>query len=179
MGRADSLAIDPHKWLFQPYEAAAVLVRHPGLLEQTFALSGEYLRDTFGGEVNFRDRGIQLSRGTRALKLWLSVQVFGLDAFREAVAHGIALAEHAEAVLRDRPGWEIVTPASLGIVCFTRVGADDSAVSAATVLDGYAAPSTTVLRGRDGPPALHHQPPHDVRGDRGDDRRGWSRSAAD
>ena len=147
MGRADSLAIDPHKWLFQPYEAAAVLVRHPGLLEQTFALSGEYLRDTFGGEVNFRDRGIQLSRGTRALKLWLSVQVFGLDAFREAVGHGIALAEHAEAVLRDRPGWEIVSPASLGIVCFTRVGVDDSAVSAATVLDGYAAPSTTVLRG--------------------------------
>ena len=148
MGRADSLVIDPHKWLFQPYEAGAVLVRHPGLLEQTFKLSGEYLRDTFGGEVNFRDRGIQLTRGTRALKLWLSVQVFGLDAFRSAVAHGIALAEHAEAVLRSRPGWEVVTPASLGIVCFSRVGADDSLVAAETVRDGYAAPSTTVLRGQ-------------------------------
>ena len=117
------------------------------MLERTFTLSGEYLRDTFGGEVNFRDRGIQLTRGTRALKLWLSLHVFGLDAFRAAVAHGISLAEHAEAVLRSRPGWEVVTPASLGIVCFTRVGADDSSVSAATVLDGYAAPSTTVLRG--------------------------------
>ena len=148
LDRGDSLVIDPHKWLFQPYEAGAVLIREPGLLERTFALSGEYLRDTFGGEVNFRDRGIQLTRGTRALKLWLSVNVFGLDAFRAAVAHGIALAEHAEAVLRERRGWEIVTPASLGIVCFTRVGADDSVVSAETVLDGYAAPSTTVLRGQ-------------------------------
>jgi glutamate/tyrosine decarboxylase-like PLP-dependent enzyme len=145
--RADSLVIDPHKWLFQPYEAGAVLVRQPGLLEQTFALSGEYLRDTFGGTVNFRDRGIQLTRGTRALKLWLSVQTFGLDAFRAAVAHGIALAEHAEAVLRARPGWEVVTPASLGIVCFRRVGRDDSAISAALVDEGWAAPSTTVLRG--------------------------------
>ena len=68
MGRADSLVIDPHKWLFQPYEVGTVLVREPGLLERTFTLSGEYLRDTFGGEVNFRDRGIQLTRGTRALK---------------------------------------------------------------------------------------------------------------
>jgi aromatic-L-amino-acid/L-tryptophan decarboxylase len=145
--RADSLVIDPHKWLFQPYEAGAVLVRSPGLLEQTFGLSGEYLRDTFGGAVNFRDRGIQLTRGTRALKLWLSLNVFGLDAFRSAVAHGIALAEHAEAVLRSRPGWEVVTPASLGIVCFARVGRDDSAISAALVDEGWAAPSTTVLRG--------------------------------
>jgi aromatic-L-amino-acid decarboxylase len=146
--RADSLVIDPHKWLFQPYEAGAVLVRERGLLERTFSLSGEYLRDTFGGEVNFRDRGIQLTRGTRALKLWLSVNVFGLDAFREAVAHGISLAEHAESLLRSRPGWEVVTPAQLGIVCFTRVDADDSRVSAETVLEGYAAPSTTVLRGQ-------------------------------
>ena len=148
MGRADSLTIDPHKWLFQPYEAGAVLIRDPGLLERTFTLSGEYLRDTFGGEVNFRDRGIQLTRGVRALKLWLSVEVFGLAAFRDAVAHGIALAEHAEAVLRSRPGWEIVTPAQLGIVCFAREGGDESQISAATVSDGYAAPSTTVLRGR-------------------------------
>ena len=146
--RADSLVIDPHKWLFQPYEAGAVLMREPGLLERTYTLSGEYLRDTFGGTVNFRDRGIQLTRGTRALKLWLSVQAFGLDAFRAAVAQGIALAEHAEAVLRSRPGWEVVTPAALGIVCFTRTGADDSAISAALVDEGWVAPSTTVLKGR-------------------------------
>ena len=91
--------LDPHKWLFQPYESGRVLVRERALLERTFTLDGRLPARHVGGEVNFRDRGTQLTRGTRALKLWLAVRVFGLDAFREAVAHGIALAEHAEAVL--------------------------------------------------------------------------------
>jgi glutamate/tyrosine decarboxylase-like PLP-dependent enzyme len=150
MERADSLVLDPHKWLFQPYEIGSVLVREPGLLERTFALSGVYLRDTLGGEVNFRDRSVQLTRGGRALKLWLSIRVFGLAAFRDAVARGIALAEHAEALLRERPGWEVVTPASLAIVCFRREGDDalQTRISDATVADGFAAPSTTVVGGR-------------------------------
>jgi aromatic-L-amino-acid decarboxylase len=151
LGLADSLAIDPHKWLFQPYEIGAVLVREPGLLERVFSLAGAYLRDTGGGAVNFRDRGPELTRGARGLKLWLSVRTFGLDAFREAIAHGIALAEHAEAQLRARDGWEVVTPAQLGIVTFRREGLDDGAhtrLSAATVEDGYAAPSTTIVDGR-------------------------------
>ena len=151
LGLADSLAIDPHKWLFQPYEIGCALVRDPALLEQVFALDGAYLRDTGGGAVDFRDRGPELTRGARGLKLWLSVRTFGLDAFRSAIAHGIALAEHAEAQLRARPGWEVATPAQLGIVTFRRAGLDDAAhtrLSAATVADGYAAPSTTVVGGR-------------------------------
>jgi aromatic-L-amino-acid decarboxylase len=150
MERADSLVLDPHKWLFQPYEIGCVLVREPALLAETFALSGAYLRDTLGGEVNFRDRSVQLTRGGRALKLWLSIRVFGLAAFRGAVARGIALAEHAEAVLRDRPGWEVVTPAQLAIVCFRRDGDDalQSRIANAMVADGFAAPSTTEVGGR-------------------------------
>ena len=97
--RADRLVLDPHKWLFQPYEIGAVLVRHPGLLEHAFALDGAYLRDTDSGIVELRERGPQLTRGARALKLWLSLRVFGLDAFRAAIARSIALAEHAEATL--------------------------------------------------------------------------------
>ena len=148
--RADSLVLDPHKWLFQPYEIGCAIVREPGLLERTFSLAGEYLRDVEGGEVNLRDRSVQLTRGGRALKLWLSIRVFGLAAFRDAVERGIALAEHAEAQLAVRPGWEVVTPAQLGIVCFRRAGddAEQSRIAAAMVRDGYAAPSTTVLRGR-------------------------------
>jgi len=151
LGLADSLVVDPHKWLFQPYEIGCVLVREPGLLERVFSLEGAYLRDTAGGSVDFRDRGPELTRGARGLKLWLSVRTFGLDAFRAAIAHGIALAEHAEARLRERDGWEVVTPASLGIVTFRRDGLDDDAhtrLSAATVEDGYAAPSTTVVGDR-------------------------------
>jgi glutamate/tyrosine decarboxylase-like PLP-dependent enzyme len=148
--RADSLVLDPHKWLFQPYELGCVLVREPGLLERTFALEGDYLRDVTGGEVNFRDRSLQLTRGGRALKLWLSIRVFGLAAFRDAVARGIALAEHAEVLLSARPGWEVVAPAQLGIVCFRRAGDDEeqSRIADAMVRDGFAAPSTTVLGGR-------------------------------
>jgi glutamate/tyrosine decarboxylase-like PLP-dependent enzyme len=145
---ADSLVLDPHKWLFQPYEIGCVLMREPGLLERTFSLSGVYLRDTIGEEVDFRDRSVQLTRTSRALKLWLSLRVFGAAAFREAIAHGIALAEHAEATLRAREGWEVVTPAQLAIVCFRREGVDQTALAAAMVDDGYAAPSTTEVGGR-------------------------------
>ena len=145
---ADSLVLDPHKWLFQPYEIGCLLMREPGLLERTFSLSGAYLRDTLSDEVNFRDRSVQLTRTSRALKLWLSMKVFGVAAFREAIAHGIALAEHAEAVLRARPGWEVVSPAQLAIVCFRCEGADQTRLAAAMVEDGYAAPSTTEVGGR-------------------------------
>jgi aromatic-L-amino-acid/L-tryptophan decarboxylase len=145
---ADSLVLDPHKWLFQPYEIGCVLMREPGLLERTFSLSGAYLRDTVSDEVNFRDRSVQLTRTSRALKLWLSIRVFGLAAFREAIVHGIALAEHAEATLRSRPGWEVVSPAQLAIVCFRREGADQTALAAAMVEDGFAAPSTTEVGDR-------------------------------
>ncbi len=147
---ADSLVLDPHKWLFQPYEAGCVLVREPGLLERTFGLDAAVLRDTVGGEVDFRDRSVQLSRTSRALKLWLSLRIFGVAAFREAIARGIALAEHAESVLRTRPGWEVVSPAQLAIVCFRRDGDDarQTAIAAAMIADGYAAPSTTEVGGR-------------------------------
>ena len=145
---ADSLVLDPHKWLFQPYEIGCVLLREPGLLERAFSLSSVVLRDTVTEEVNFRDRSVQLTRTSRALKLWLSIRVFGVAAFREAIAHGIALAEHAEATLRARPGWEVVSPAQLAIVCFTREGVDQTRLAAAMVDDGFAAPSTTEVGGR-------------------------------
>jgi aromatic-L-amino-acid/L-tryptophan decarboxylase len=78
------------------------------------------------------------------------MRTFGLAAFRDAIDHGIALAEHAEALLRERPGWEVVTPAQLAIVCFRRDGDDElqTRLSAAMVADGFAAPSTTEVDGR-------------------------------
>lgn len=146
--QADSLVLDPHKWLFQPYEIGSVLVRRPGALEQAFAMFPEYLRDVGaeGEEVAFRDRGPQLSRGSRAVKLWLSLQVFGVDAFRAAIDRGIDLAERAEALIAATPGFEVVTPASLGIVTF-RVSGDADRLAERALADGYVVPSTTVLRG--------------------------------
>jgi len=158
---ADSLAIDPHKWLFQPFEIGCVLVRERRWLPQTFALWQEYLQDTgvaaeANGEVNFCDYGVQLTRGFRALKLWLSIQVFGLAAFREAIARGLAAAVRAEALIRADPRFDIVTPAELGIVTFRyrpRTAGDDAdalqkAIIEAAIQDGYTMSGTTVLRGR-------------------------------
>ena len=113
--RADSITLDPHKWLFQPYEIGCLLLRDRKLLIDTFHIFKDYMQDVIGEaeEVNLRDYGIQLTRNFRALKLWMSIQVFGMDAFRAAVAHGLRMAEYAGEVLlsperRDR--WEIVTP---------------------------------------------------------------------
>jgi glutamate/tyrosine decarboxylase-like PLP-dependent enzyme len=121
--RADSVTLDPHKWLFQPMECGSVLIRDGARLERTFAIHPDYL-DNAGardeGEVNFADRGLQLSRGFRALKVWMSVQTFGLAAFRTAVQRGLELAEYAESLVRGRAELTLMAPATLGIVCFRR-----------------------------------------------------------
>jgi glutamate/tyrosine decarboxylase-like PLP-dependent enzyme len=126
---ADSLSLDPHKWLFQPFEIGCVLVRDQVNLRNTFRILPEYLKDTqqHSEEFNFTDHGIQLTRNFRALKLWMSIKVFGLAAFRAAIERGFVLSEFTEACLRKMPGWEIVTPAQMGIVCFRYRSAGDTA----------------------------------------------------
>ncbi|MGD8518878.1 MAG: aminotransferase class I/II-fold pyridoxal phosphate-dependent enzyme [Anaerolineae bacterium] len=159
LGRAHSLALDPHKWLFQPFEMGCVLVRQEEWLKEAFQILPEYLADVAPGEeeVNFCDRGIQLSRRFRALKLWMSLQVFGGQAFAAAQTRGMALAEAVEAEVRRLPDWEVVTPAQLAVVTFRYappgrpVAAQDEAnreLAAALREDGWAMVSTTRLRGR-------------------------------
>jgi aromatic-L-amino-acid decarboxylase len=120
METADSVTLDPHKWFFQPYETGCLLVRDTRLLEDTFHIMPEYLQDIDLGreQVNFADRGLQLTRGFRALKIWMSVQALGLDAFRNAIRKGMVLAGKAESFIRASPALELLVPASLGIVCF-------------------------------------------------------------
>src|SRR6266550_1284564 len=118
--RADSVTLDPHKWLFQPMECGSVLIRDGARLERTFAIHPDYLdgNDSHGGgEVNFADRGLQLSRGFRALKIWMSVHTFGLAAFRAAIQRNLELAEFAQALVRSHAGLTLMAPALLGIVC--------------------------------------------------------------
>lgn len=157
--RADSIAVDPHKWWFQPYEAGCVLIRDAATLENAYHLHAEYLRETRlgSGPLNFYDLGPQLTRGFRALKLWLSLRTFGLDAFRRAVLHGLALAEHAQAVLASRPHWQVVTPAQLAILTFRprRPGLRESdvdaltrALAARTVEEGFGTVLSTDVDGR-------------------------------
>ena len=150
---ADSLSLDPHKWLFQPFEIGCVLVRERTHLRDVFRILPEYLKDTqqHSDEFNFTDYGIQLTRGFRALKLWMSIQVFGMAAFREAIERGFALAEFTEDTLRRMPAWEIVTGAQMGIVCFRYRAANDAthmALVQALLQDGFALVTSTVLGGR-------------------------------
>jgi glutamate/tyrosine decarboxylase-like PLP-dependent enzyme len=151
--QVDSLALDPHKWLFQPFEIGCVLVRDARLLRNTFQVRPEYLKDAQPAEdeVNLSDYGVQLTRSFRALKLWMSLKVFGLPAFREAVDWGIRLAELAEERLRQSGKWEIVSPAQLAIVAFRYAGADDGInhrLIDRMYDDGFAFLSSTILRER-------------------------------
>ena len=118
--KADSLTIDPHKWLYQPYEMGCLLVRNHKWLSQTFTEKPEYLRDIEGNtsEINFYDHGIQLTRRFRALKFYMSMKTFGLKAFRKAVTYNIELAEETEDILRASINWEVISPATLAIINF-------------------------------------------------------------
>ncbi len=120
MEEADSITLDPHKWLFQPYESGCLMVRDTRVLEDAFRILPEYLQDIALGEeqVNFADRGVQLTRRFRALGVWMSVQTFGLRAFREVIQESIDLAGKAASFIQASPHLEMLGPASLGIVCF-------------------------------------------------------------
>ena len=149
--RADSISLDPHKWLFQSFECGCVLVRDVALLKSAFQITADYLRDVHRDAEQFNpcDHGVQLTRSFRALKVWLSLQTFGLAAFREAITRGFELAEIAERELRSREGWEILSPARMATVCF-RFGKSDNVQTKlvdATMDDGYALLTSTTLRG--------------------------------
>ena len=118
--RADSLVLDPHKWLYVPFECGCLLAREPSRLKAAFQILPEYLTDVRPGheEINFADYGEQLTRYARALKVWLSVRTLGVAPLRDAIARGIALAEHAEVLVRRHRTLEVLAPAQLGILCF-------------------------------------------------------------
>ncbi len=164
MERAHSLTWDAHKWMFQPVECSALLVRDRHWLSATFKETAHFLTDAeahskeeVGEEMNFMYQGIQLTRNFRALKFWMSLKVFGLGAVRQAVERGFKLAELAESLLRDSGRWEVVTPAQMAIVTFRYKPTDDDEALANRVTDelsgalaenGFAFASTTKLRGK-------------------------------
>ena len=160
LDRADSVTLDLHKWLYQPMECGCALIRDGARLERTFAIHPDYLDSDAAqgaGEVNFADRGLQLSRDFRALKVWVTVHTFGLAAFRAAIQHNRELAQYAETLIRDHPGLTLMAPATLGIVCFRREwpGCDEAetqrrgtALAEDLQRGGTALVSTTRLAGR-------------------------------
>jgi len=159
LGRCDSVALDPHKWLFVPFECGSLLVREPERLRAAFQVLPDYLRDVAAGQdgVNFADYGEQLTRQSRALKVWIGVRYFGVAAIRAEIDRAMDLAIYAERLVRANAILEVLSPACLGVVCFRAhpPGLDDPAaldalnerVNSALSASGRFMISSTRLRG--------------------------------
>ncbi len=116
---ADSLTVDPHKTLFVPFEAGAVLLREPHWLPQTFGLPADYLPGVEDDpHFHFRDYGPQLSRAFRALKIYLTLKIYGLDAIVAALEETFRLARRLGEMVTAAPDFELLAPVTLGIVAF-------------------------------------------------------------
>ena len=128
---ADSLALDPHKWLHVPFEAGCALVRDRNLHFSTFALHGDYLeekpRGVASGEYLF-DYGFELSRGFKALKIWMALKEHGTEKFGRLIDQNITQGAYLTRLVADAPHLELMAPTVINIVCFRyRVeGADEA-----------------------------------------------------
>lgn len=156
---ADSLSWDAHKWLFQTYGCAMVLVRDIQNLYHSFHVNPEYLKDLEGDmeHINTWDIGMELTRPARGLKLWLTLQILGTRLIGSAIEHGFQLAEWAEEAIREKENWEIVSGAQLAMVNFRYApeglsGEETDLLNekiSERILDsGFAAIFTTVLEGK-------------------------------
>ncbi len=156
--RADSLSLDPHKWLFTPYECGCALVRERSHLRRAFDARADYLSDVRGDDesVDFQDIGFQLTRSFRALKVWATFQVFGADAIGAAIERGVDNAEHMARWVESHDGWTVAAPPSLGVLAFRFTeGETDEVVDAINAglvrrleATGRAFVSSTLLDGR-------------------------------
>jgi glutamate/tyrosine decarboxylase-like PLP-dependent enzyme len=117
MERADSLAIDPHKWMYVPVECGCVFVRDAVAMRDTFSLVPPYLRDD-ASLPWFAEFGVQQTRAFRALKLWMVLQQLGEQGYRELISRDIALARALQARIRARPDFELAVAGPLSITCF-------------------------------------------------------------
>ncbi|KIM95800.1 hypothetical protein OIDMADRAFT_133695 [Oidiodendron maius Zn] len=155
----DSVSWDAHKWLFQTYGCGILLVKDKTHLLASFSTDAEYIRDA--SETvdipNFWNFGLELTRPARAMKLWFTLRVLGLDIMGSAIDHGLCLAECAEKELRSRPDWEVISPASLAIITFRFAPEDkaereldalNSAISQHMIFNNIAGILTTKLNGK-------------------------------
>jgi glutamate/tyrosine decarboxylase-like PLP-dependent enzyme len=157
LGRADSLTLDPHKWLYCPMGIGCALVRDADLLKRTFSADGEYLADLPRDEVNFLDRSPELSRPARVIAVWMVLRSAGRVALANQIEHDMQLAQLAAKLLRANPRLEVHDPV-LSIVTFRhRLKPDETETSRArrdtnlmeaTLASGELMLSTTTLANR-------------------------------
>jgi len=120
---ADSFILDPHKWMFTPFDCCALVYREPELARATHTQDASYLDviHTTDGEWNPTDYAYHLTRRARGLPLWFSLAVHGIDAYREAIEAAIALARETAALINEAPHLELIREPELGVVLFRRI----------------------------------------------------------
>ena len=116
--RADSLVLNPHKWMFVPVDLSVLYVRDPEMVRRAFSLVADYLATPEHDVRNYMDYGLQLGRRFRALKLWFVLRRYGVTAIREKYRAHVALAAEFAGWVRAEPGWAVVAPHPLSVVCF-------------------------------------------------------------
>ena len=129
MEQADSLALDPHKWMYQPLDCGCLLYRDLEMARQTFKYTGDYAKQLSTDPVEgfaFFEESIELSRRFRALKLWLSWRYHGLEAFREAIANDLRRAQRLTEAVKACPELELCNDVGLSAVCFRHLMKDDA-----------------------------------------------------
>jgi len=159
--QADSLAFDLHKWAYLPFECACVLVGDAGIHRAAFATTASYLNETargvIAGGLPFAERGLDLTRGFKALKVWLSFKAHGVQAFARLIEQNVQQARYLERLVEDHPELELLAPVALNVVCFRYAppGVEPSVLNAVNeeILlrvqeTGVAVPSATLLQGR-------------------------------
>jgi aromatic-L-amino-acid decarboxylase len=122
---ADSISLDPHKWLYQPLDCGCLLYRDANSARQAFAHTGEYARVLSSDPIEgfaFFEESIELSRRFRALKLWLSLRYHGREAFRQAIRNDLAHARRLAESIVEQPELQLVAPVELSAVCFRYLG---------------------------------------------------------
>jgi len=123
--RADSLVVNPHKWLFTPVDCSVLFTRRPDALRNAFSLLPEYLRTNVEDVTNLMDYGPALGRRFRALKLWTVIRCYGREGLQGLHREHLRLARLFASWIEAEPGWEIAAPVPFSVVCFRRDGTDE------------------------------------------------------
>jgi glutamate/tyrosine decarboxylase-like PLP-dependent enzyme len=154
IGRADSLSLDPHKWLFAPVDVGCVLVREQAALRRAFSEGASYIdvvTDSGMSDFAYWDHSPELSRRFRALKIWFVLKIHGARAIQEAIDGNIEAAQHLAAAIDASGDFERVAPAPLSIVCFRYAKKDDEfnrALMVEVQRDGESYLSNATINGR-------------------------------
>ena len=122
--RADSVVVNPHKWLFTPIDCSCLWTRRPDAFLRAFGTQAEYMPER-SAVTDLKDYGPALGRRFRGLKLWTVLRCFGREGLQELIREHVRLAQLFASWLEEEPGWEVVAPHPLSVVCFRREGTDE------------------------------------------------------